>query len=222
MCFSEKISWLTLIIGTIVNFVSILILLRIKNPKKIIPIIIILLWQFALLMQIADALAWRDPSKTYPGKLAFILNTMQPLILILGVSIMLFKLNISLIRLIPVLLLSIVYICYVIRGWFNTDFDIYPKNSCKNLQYIWWNKIPFILYILLLIIGLLTIPSIPYSILTIILFLVSLLITNLLVNKNCISGSLWCWSVASCGLITFLFTIIMYKYFDLKKKNEKM
>ena len=39
--------------------------------------ILILGGQYALLMQIPDALAWRYPEEQYPGKIAFFLNVTQ-------------------------------------------------------------------------------------------------------------------------------------------------
>ena len=52
MCFSEEVSWLTLIIGTVVNIACIIYLSRIPNRNVIIPILLVLSWQYALLMQI--------------------------------------------------------------------------------------------------------------------------------------------------------------------------
>ena len=62
MCFDEKTSWLTLGIGSIVN-IAILVYLwhehRQKEDKNLIyPAISLLIFQFCLLMQIPDGLAW--------------------------------------------------------------------------------------------------------------------------------------------------------------------
>lgn len=211
MCFSEKVSWLTLIIGTIINIISLIFLSKIPNPRVIIPIMLIIGWQYALLMQIPDALAWRDLKSPYPGKLAFVLNTTQPLIAIMMVAFILHKLGVSLVRLAPAIIVCAVYIVYVLIEAFKTDYIVKPRGSCHNLEYTWWDNIPYALYSLIMILAVLCIPSIPYVVLTLALFCGSIAATRMVVDIGCDPGSLWCWSVAGAGLITALSSFVILK-----------
>lgn len=211
MCFSEKVSWLTLLIGTLVNIGCIIYLSRIQNRNLIIPILLILAWQYALLMQIPDALAWRNPSSEIPGKLAFILNVTQPLVWLMVVCIIFYIYNLPIIRLIPGIILFMIYIVDVIRQIPKINFQV-KYDNCRNLQYTWWKKISPMLYILSCCAILLAIPSIPLVIINLVLFLGTLLMSMALVKKGCSPGSLWCWSIAICGFIVTIF----WKYFGNK------
>lgn len=211
MCFSEEVSWLTLIIGTVVNIACIIYLSRIPNRNVIIPILLVLSWQYALLMQIPDALAWRNPSSETPGKLAFILNVTQPLVWLMAVCIIFYMYNLPIIRLIPGIILFMIYIVDVIRQIPKINFQV-KYDNCRNLQYTWWRKISPMLYILSCCAILLAIPSIPLVIINLVLFLGTLLMSMALVKKGCSPGSLWCWSVAICGFIVTIF----WKYFGNK------
>jgi hypothetical protein len=209
MCLSESISWTTLIIGTIINSICITYLLRINNKKVIIPITLILAWQYALLMQIPDALAWRNPDAKYPGKLAYILNTTQPFIFIILVAIALQKMNISLTRLIPAILIGLIYSIFImIEAYKINDFNIQPLKTCRNLNYRWWDNLPIVLYFLTLILSMLAIPYLGYIVLNIVIFIGSILIAQKIVGNECNPGSLWCWSVAGSGLCMFLYYIL--------------
>jgi hypothetical protein len=211
MCFSEKISWITLLLGSIINIILILLLSRISNPRVIIPIMLIVGWQYALLMQIPDALAWRNSKASYPGKLAFVLNTTQPIILIIVVAIILTKLQKSFIWLIPSLLLCIVYSIYVIKETPHINFDVTPESSCSNLSYRWWSKLPTSLYYIIMITTALAIPSAPFVAISLFLFVSTILVSAKVVSKGCNIGSLWCWSVASAGLVIGISGLLMNK-----------
>ena len=211
MCFSEEVSWLTLIIGTVINIACIIYLSSIPNRIKIIPILLVLSWQYGLLMQIPDALAWRNLSSEIPGKLAFILNVTQPLVWLMVVCIIFYIYNLPIIRLIPGIILFMIYIVDVIRQIPKINFQV-KYDNCRNLQYTWWRKISSVLYILLSCAILLAIPSIPLIIINLILFLGTLLMSMALVNKGCSPGSLWCWSIAISGFIVTIF----WKYFGPK------
>ena len=209
MCLSERVSWTTLIIGTIINFACILYLLRINNKKTIIPIVLILGWQYALLMQIPDALAWRNPNAKYPGKLAYILNTTQPFIFIILVAIGLQKMNVPMTRLLPAILIGVIYgVLIIIETYKLNYFTIEPLKSCRNLNYKWWDNLPIVLYFLTLILSMLAVPYLGYIVLNIVIFIGSILIAQKIVGIECNPGSLWCWSVAGAGLCMFLYYIL--------------
>ena len=203
MCFSEEVSWATLGIGSVINVALIIALLRIKNPRVIIPIMLIIGWQYALLMQIPDALAWRDLHAEYPGKLAFFLNVTQPFVAVFAVAVMLIKLNVPLVRIVPAVVMAFVYLVLVVKGASKTSFTVEPLEHCTNLDYPWWKKaIPPLFYYLTIICALMAVPSLPMVIVSMILFISTVVISSMLVPKGCNSGSLWCWAVAGAGLVT--------------------
>jgi hypothetical protein len=212
MCLTERVSWTTLIIGTFTNIIILSYLTRMmkKDVNAIIPIVIILTWQYALLMQLPDALGWRypDSKSKFPGKLSFFLNTTQPLIFFLLICIALKKLKIPLIRLLPAFLVIIVYVIWWIYYYRSINFDLKPLIKCKNLNYRWWTLKSIVLYIIIFVLIILTIfPSFGHIILFLSIYFGSLL-TSHYYSNNCFPGSLWCWSVASAGLITFLYYMV--------------
>jgi hypothetical protein len=209
MCFSEEVSWITLLVGTVLNIIGIIYLIHIPNRIVIIPILCVLAWQYGLLMQIPDALAWRNPSSDTPGKLAFILNVTQPLVWLMIVCIMFYIYKLPIIRLIPAIILFMIYILNVIRQIPKINFQL-KYDNCNNLQYTWWRKISGELYIITMCAIILALPSIPLIVITLILFLGSLLMSIILVKKRCNTGSLWCWSIAICGFIIAIF----WKYLE--------
>ncbi len=209
MCISEPVSWVTLAIGSILNILILIYLSRIPDPKIIIPIVLILGWQYALLMQIPDALAWRDPSAQYAGKLAFILNSTQPLVLFVLVVIALTKLGVSLLRLVPAIVALTVYSILTIKDSINRkDYDITPPNNCKHLAYRWWNRPKYIFYVLSITFTILSLaPAWGYITLSLFVFTASIIGAKL-VAGDCPPGSLWCWSIAGSGVLTFIYYLL--------------
>jgi len=230
MCFDEKTSWITFICGSIINLIIITYLLKKVNKNKnyIIPLISIFIWQYALFMQIPDALAWhqinmgKSPNLNI-GKTAAILNFTQPIMVILGVILMyiLLKKKFSIILYIGIILMFI-YVTAVIL-YHKNNYNVDPGKKCRSLSYSWWNskiKELTILYGVVIILGMLCIPhevKTPYwSIINISIFLISILVTRIIsyyyenkgYGQECNSGSLWCWTVAFAGLIIFMFVLI--------------
>ena len=198
-----------MVIGTISNILILIYLSRIRDPKIIIPIILVIGWQYALLMQIPDALAWRDPKTEYPGRLAFILNTTQPLILFILVVIALTRMGVSLWRLSPAILaLSVYSILTIKEATKRKKYDISPPQHCRYLAYPWWDGPKYCFYVLSIVLTLLTLaPAWGYIILSLALFIGSTIAAKI-VSGNCPSGSLWCWSIAGSGICTFLYYIL--------------
>ena len=209
MCISEKVSWVTLGIGTILNILILVYLSRIHDSNIIIPIILVIGWQYALLMQIPDALAWRNPNATYPGKLAFILNMTQPLVLFILVVIALSRLGVSLWKLCPAILTLSVYSILTIKEAVKMKkYNISPPPNCKYLSYPWWDGPKYYFYLLSIVLALLALaPAWGYIILSLVLFIGSTIAAKI-VSGKCPSGSLWCWSIAGSGVCTFIYYIL--------------
>jgi len=217
MCINERVSWITLIIGTIANILSLIYLSQVRDQKVVIPIILILAWQYALLMQIPDALAWRDPHARYPGKIAFILNTTQPLIFFILVSAALFKMGVSLLRLLPAILALIAYIILTIKeASHRNNYDINPSGTCKHLAYPWWRNAScrYFLYMSSIVLLLFSLaPAWGYITFTLVIFIGSLIASAAVSGRECSAGSLWCWSIAGAGAGTLIYCMISRKNF---------
>tara|TARA_B100000886_G_scaffold339620_1_gene305660 strand:- start:484 stop:1137 length:654 start_codon:yes stop_codon:yes gene_type:complete len=214
MCISEEVSWTTLIVGTITNIVCISLLypnlFKKNNSKYIYAIVFIILWQYGLLMQIPDGIAWRqikdNKSTKSSGILAFILNVTQPIIFFIGIIILMIIFKKNLYYLIPALILLIYYIYQIIHELLlnNLKFDVSPKNNCKSLNYQWWEKISSTIYLILFPLIIIPLFNLPITILNLSIFFISLIISSFIVY-DCNPGSLWCWSIAIAGLINYLF-----------------
>ena len=84
MCFSERASWLTLLAGSAAN-AYVVSRVGLSSPEAI----LVLMWWFALLMQIPEGLEWRAVRKGRPegrgnARLALALNLLQPVVAVIG------------------------------------------------------------------------------------------------------------------------------------------
>lgn len=86
MCFNEEASWISLGVTTAVNVISMII---IRDPRYL---MVALLWQWVILMQLSEGLAYRGRTtknkwlNAFSAQMAMIANISQPLILaILGI-----------------------------------------------------------------------------------------------------------------------------------------
>ena len=196
MCFDERTSWLTLVIGTIVNLISL------KVSNKNITKLLILYWQFTLLMQLPEALLWRSNGKSkFANRLALFLNILQPVVLFL----LLYNYGSKMNKKLAILLIT-VWVIYLFL-YVNLKRKATLDKDCIQLS--WWKyDLSGFLYIIIsvLLLFLLLNKKKNYMILTLILFLGTLLIDMIIYNKNCLSyGSRWCWLISSCGFITIIF-----------------
>lgn len=205
MCYSEKSSWISLILGTITNIIAFVWLIKIKRTDAALTI---LLWQYALFMQIPDGLAWRKidrGQKPTSGQLAYYLNITQPFIAIIGTFLILKVSNGNYSRMIPALIFAIIYGISFISTYSKVSFDVSPEKTCNHLNYGWWgiNSYQVILYGIVIILAIMAIPNNRLRIIQISLFLGTLLLHYML-SPKCPSGSLWCFLVAPVGLIILL------------------
>ncbi len=217
MCFDERTSWTTLAIGTTLNMICIGILSKIKDTNTIVPIVFILLWQYALLMQIPDALAWRYPDNSIPPKIACFLNTTQPIIALLLVLYIKSIIGTSKLTIYPVIIAVLLYSVSIVIDINKSSLtNMKPVDSCHNLTYDWWSPRSFIFYMIAILLFIWTIPieSAGKGILLIntLIFIASFIVTYMIAGANCSNSSLWCWSIASAGLVTFLYYTIVRSY----------
>jgi len=204
MCINEETSVLTLIVGTIINLYVGADFFRRNNVSALTMVIS---WQYALLMQIPDMLAWNDikNNKTdkNTGKLTAFLNLTQPLFLFLVVFFVTKDKTCLIIGFIALLL----YIIDIASNMHKFDFKIEPSKECSSLDYRWWSNLNPIFYIIVFPLILMCLPDLNYGLLNISIFFLTLIL-SIVVNYGCSPSSWWCWSVASGGLINYIFSIV--------------
>lgn len=212
MCINEETSWTTLVIGTIVN-ISILVKLYpsiSKNSYNLKTFIIILLWQYALLMQIPDGLAWNrinnNEDTTDVGYLAAFLNLTQPIICFILMALLIHLTTKDYMILIPGCIILILYIINIIFNLHKFKFDVKPSENCNGLNYQWWEHINSIFYLLAIPVLLLSLNNLKLFTINIIIFFGSLL-ASILLTYGCNPGSLWCWSISLAGLVNYCLKI---------------
>ena len=207
MCWSAESSIASLIVGTIVNALCIVHLASLGS-ETLVPIAIIVGWQYALLMQIPDALAWVRKEYETSGRIAFSLNVTQPLVCFCLVYSVLAAKSVSMSNLLSAAIVGIVYIYYLLTNLRYLDMNIKPTQKCTSLQYRWWDGIGSWLYCILMILTIMALPAKEYVWLTVGLFVISLAIVLASTKSGCNPGSAWCLTTAAFGLVTYAFALI--------------
>ena len=147
MCWNEQVSWITLCIGTLLNLFNILYF---KNTTIT---LISLAFQWLLLMQLFEALAWRDQECGSLNKFAtngaLIANVTQPLFVCM--LFVLFSTTSTRNKMIA-LGISFIYVCYVLYVLNNTSeyTCLRPSKSCSHLNLYWWANMNGFIYCLAL------------------------------------------------------------------------
>jgi len=209
MCIDEKHSLIAFVIGTFFNLVNILVF---KNRTIL---IISVLWQWVLLMQIFEAMAWRNqPSNGVCNKTnkfstnaAMIANLTQPIILALMMVIFTpvsEKLKLTSMAVI------FAYICWIVYSLNNIPNQtcLHPRKGCNNLNLSWWEKVPggaSVYMVAMVLIVLLLVRPMKFALLELAYILISLAIS--MKFYSCGTGSMWCYLVAFAPIFTGLFWI---------------
>jgi hypothetical protein len=211
MCFDAKTSIITFIIGTFFNIFGVYYF------NDSVYTATALVWQFVLLMQIFDAMAWTNKCGTFWNKFAlngaYFANMFQPVAVFMA-FIFISTVNNKL-KIISTILI-LLYIFWV----FYTYKNLEPKNclskanNCDHLDYYWWyspnywSNPKFFIYFI-------TLSCVIFSLIRPInLFLIlsySYICLTLLVSAfiyKCGAGSVWCFFAAFAPILNF-FT---YKY----------
>ena len=189
MCWNEQVSWTTLILGTIFN------LFNIFYYKNTTLTLVSLAIQWLLLMQLFEALAWRDQNC---GKLnqfatngALIANLTQPLIvcmLFITVS------PVSQITKGFALAIAFAYISYVLYVLNTTEeyTCLRPSQNCTHLDLYWWKNLSGIVYCLALFSIMLLLIR-PFGLALFVSGYIGITLLLSVLFYSCGAGSLWCW-----------------------------
>ena len=94
MCINESASWLAFTAGTSINLLFLIYLFKTYHHSldNIYPIIFLIIYQFIVLIQVAEGLAWRQIKRNKTtnkiGKVIFLLNIIQPFLVFISLLIL--------------------------------------------------------------------------------------------------------------------------------------
>ena len=210
MCFSEKTSWITFIIGVIASIT--LAYRHGKTDKSMMFIALATIW--VLLMQVVDAFTWRNQGNAAVlakiSNWGYSVNILQPIVFAL-LLLYLFQKESSQRNKNVTYILIFIY-CLVITGF---PIEKMIKRACNNssysgcnLDYRWWRgengQIRGIVYHIvcwLLFLTMIYPKSASYAIIAY-LFL-TFTISSVFYNKSV--ASIWCWFAAFGPIIALLY-----------------
>jgi len=207
MCFNETASWVAFIGISIVNISS---MIYMKDKKYT---AIAMIFQWVLLMQLFDALAWRNQDcNSTMNKIAtrgaFLANVTQPIVAFLLFMVLLSDSTTQIKKGIATIVI-LLYIIWLLNGTMNVEMTCLKKgDGCSNLNYYWWDNLKptFIYHISLILIILILLKPLKLG-----LAIGGIIMGTFAVSMlyyNCGVASTWCF------FATFipLFNMVAYKY----------
>jgi len=210
MCFDEKTSIITFAIGTIFNIYGVISYQDIKYTA------IAILWEWILLMQVFDAIAWRNPDcgnekNKLAARGAYIANMTQPLVCYLVLIIIADEVS-----LMNKIISSILILAYICSAFYSSqeieDVNCLERtNECANLQYYWWEnqKVTLCFYLVCILgIPILLFRPLNFAVYTSVFILATLFLSMFI--YSCGTASVWCWFAAFAPVLNYF----MWKYFN--------
>ena len=215
MCFSLNESIAALVVGTIINIiVAILLILRPDyGSSRYVRLAMVCLWQFALLMQLPEAVQWyhidrNKPTPRYVNALAYWLNTLQPMVAYVGVAVASVATGSTDVAtalvagVLPLLFTALAAVHF--RTSMSEQPDVRPRPACNHLDLHWWrNRLAplLIMYMAAVMCAIVLIPGHQRYIQSAV-FLGTFMLANTI--YQCGIGSIWCWMVAPASLTLLL------------------
>lgn len=195
MCWNAPVSFATFLVGSFINLGSYFVLRRQRNAK------IIIYWQYALLMQPIEGVAWLQHDSGFDLRVisvfAFLFNVTQPIVLALVIR---FGMDAPVQR---AIVANIMYVTLLISERVWEDLDISPLPGCEHLELQYWNVSSTASYVFASLFSFLEIPDRVWAAVNMCIFLGSLLSAMLI--SSCGVGSLFCWLISISGIF-LLFT----------------
>lgn len=193
MCWNATTSFATLALGTVANVVCAYIL------RGTDTMVYILAWQYALLMQLPEGIAWIQLNRNaeadvrIASRLAMVLNVTQPVALYATV-----RWNGRGMRYghVVLLLYAVVLATHAEYIWDHSS-SIAPEIGCAHLDLRYWSSQTGIVYVVAVLLLGSEIDVYAIRVVNISLVLVSLVIA--LAFYTCGVGSIWCWLTVVSG-----------------------
>lgn len=213
MCWDEKTSIITFVLGTIIN------LAVMSYFQTEIIYIICIIWQWVLMMQLSEYLIWKDQNCGDLNKIgtnsAMLFNLTQPIIIFL--VLMNFTKSSSNLKIISSIAILIYIFYIIIQLNKNKKYDcVKPLENCHHLNLDWWNNFLYggtVYFITIAVISLCLTNNLKISIFSLCYIFIAMIISQKL--YLCGAPSMWCWLVVPFPI----FLGIFYEFFvknDLK------
>jgi len=215
MCFSKRESLLALIVGTALNVLTVGVLLSEKRYAVDwqMRIATVLLWQYALLMQIPEAAQWHyiDNNKPTPKWIkptAYVFNNTQPIVpwIIIALTAFYTGRRVPWWSSIAPIVFTVVAAALFKSEVVNTSHKgITPVTNCPHLSLHWWQgklKCWLPLYFLGVLSVLAVLDNKVQKGVQVTIFVASFLASYFF--YKCGSGSVWCWLIAPAGLAALI------------------
>lgn len=200
MCWDQKTSITTFVVGTLFN------LFNIFYFKNTTITVVSLIWQWVLLMQLFEAIGWGSKPGSSQNKMAaqgaMIANITQPIIV--GLLLVAFS-PVSTTNKAAAMTLIFGYICWLLYSLNNapTFETLSTSKDCYHLDLVWWKHLPGggMMHILTLV-GVLALLLRPMEFM---IFETGFIIAALALSMmfySCGAGSIWCWFAAFAPMLT--------------------
>jgi len=209
MCFSKRESLLALILGTVINIAVACLLAthpRYRTTRRT-RLAVVAAWQFALLMQIPEAVQWHymDRSQAVPSyvnPLAYWLNNLQPIVMYLAVA----AASVGHVSSVLLMLGSACAVAFTaaaavhFRAAMADQRDLQPAADCRHLNLHWWQHRlrPYLGFYMLGVIAALALVPDHQRWVQLAVFIGSFILAANV--YHCGGGSVWCWSIAPASL----------------------
>ena len=191
MCWDARTSFVTLGVGTLFNVVS-FVTLRVQNSPAS-PFVLV--WQYALLMQIPEGVYWLEPGPV-PSRLAMLLNVTQPHALFTAAVLSRLRGGVTKASVVAILMYSLLMLTEVEEIWRDSE-SIAPLDGCTHLNLGYWNPSRATLFLTSSTVVLSELRPIYWAVVNTLLFFITFVLAVTI--YTCGSGSVWCWFVFVCG-----------------------
>lgn len=215
MCFSRNESIGALVVGTVINvIVATLLIVQSKyKSDRWVRLAMVGLWQFALLMQLPEAIQWSKidqnlPTPGYVNGLAYWLNTLQPIVAYIGIAVASVATGAT--DIFTALVAGVLPLVFTVlaavhfRASMSEQADVRPMPACNHLDLHWWrNRLAplLLMYMAAVMCAIVLIPGHQRYVQTAV-FLGTFMLANTI--YQCGVGSIWCWMVAPASLTLLL------------------
>lgn len=231
MCINETTSWITLVLATCANITCCMIisLMTSMHDRKV-PILLIAAWQYAIFMQLPEAMIWHHSGSDEWALVAFILNVTQPFALLIAGLIVMHVCEsnaterlqsnahqlpcmASHCRWIFPLVSAIAYSALVIASIPDCTFKM-KIETCTQLSLTWWKTClsgwPLYLYFSTSVLCFGMLPM-RWAILNTIAWGTTLAVSKVY-YEDCAVGSMWCWMVTITGPLIFIMAVAFHHF----------
>ena len=201
MCWNAPVSFITFLIGTVLNF---WLVYSIREP---VIYMLAIFWQWILFMQIFEGIFWStdDPKTAKMATMGANLNSMlQPAFFVL---LMLIVSPVSIGNKIVAIFGIIFYFGYMISRLINGDSvsqTLAPQEGCVNLNLNWSRTLKYtgFFYVFLIVLGGVLLLR-PVNFMLIIMgYILGIMLISMYIY-SCGMASMWCWFAALAPLITY-------------------